>query len=164
MSRKFPCTWFRRAKTTSTKIEYSGAMTTAAHPGIGLSGISVFKAMAERMAQTLRTPSWQTPLPVPTVDRKDKRFRSNGFWRGDVWPPTNYQVASGLAAYGHKDLAAEIADKTVANALKHGISEHYDSISGKPLGVKFLGMSCTIITMMLDGLTRNYKLKTIETT
>ena len=50
------------------------------------------------MADVLASPAWMTPLPVPTVDRTDKRWKSNAFWRGDVWPPTNYQVATGLAA------------------------------------------------------------------
>jgi len=117
------------------------------------------QAMAKRMAEVLAGDSWQTPLPVPTVDRRDPRWKSNAFWRGDVWPPTNYQIASGLAAYGHKDLAADIADKTIANAIKNGISEHYDSISGKPLGVRDYCMSCTLVTMMLDGLTQKHKLK-----
>ena len=121
------------------------------------------KAQARRMAEVLQTPSWQTPLPVPTVDRQDNRYKSNGYWRGDVWPPTNYQVASGLAAYGHKDLAADIADKTVANAIKNGISEHYDSISGRKLGVDFLGMTCTVVTMMLDDLCRKHKLEVSKT-
>ena len=121
------------------------------------------KAQAKRMAEAVQTPSWQTPLPVPTVDRRDKRFKASGFWRGDVWPPTNYQVASGLAAYGHKDLASDIADKTVANAIKNGISEYYDSISGKTLGVDFLGMTCTVVTMMLDGLCRKHKLEVRKT-
>jgi len=121
------------------------------------------KAQARRMAEVLQTPSWQTPLPIPTVDRKDNRYKSNGMWRGDVWPPTNYQVAGGLAAYGHKDLAADIADKTVANAIKNGISEHYDSISGRKLGVDFLGMTCTVVTMMLDGLCRKHKLELSKT-
>jgi len=117
------------------------------------------EAMARRMAEVLASPAWMTPLPVPTVDRTDKRWKSHAFWRGDVWPPTNYQIASGLAAYGHKDLAANIADKTIANAIKNGISEHYDSISGRPLGVRDYCMSSTLVTMMLDGLTRKYQLK-----
>jgi len=117
------------------------------------------RAMAKRMAEVLRTPAWQTPLPVPTVARTDKRWKSNRFWRGDVWPPTNYQIADGLADYGHKGLAAEIADKTIANALEHGISEHYDSVSGKALGVPDYCMACTLVTMMLDGLTRRYRLR-----
>jgi glycogen debranching enzyme len=116
-------------------------------------------AQAKRMAEVLASPAWMTPLPVPTVDRRDKRWKSDAFWRGDVWPPTNYQIASGLAAYGHTDLAADIADKTITNAIQNGISEHYDSISGKPLGVRDYCMSCTLVTMMLDGLAKKYKLK-----
>jgi len=117
------------------------------------------EAMASRMADVLASPAWVTPLPVPTVDRTDKRWKSNAFWRGDVWPPTNYQIASGLTDYGHTDLAANIADKTVGNAIKNGVSEHYDSISGRPLGVRDYCMSSTLVTMMLDGLTRKYGLK-----
>jgi len=64
-----------------------------------------------------------------------------------------------LAAYGYKDLAAEIADKTVANAIKNGISEHYDSITGKALGVPYLGMTCSLLTLMLDGLCRKHSLR-----
>ena len=62
-----------------------------------------------------------------------------------------------------KQLAADIADKTVANAIQNGISERYDSVSGKKLGVEYLGMTCTVITMMLDGLCKKHQLK-IKTT
>lgn len=116
-------------------------------------------AMAKRMAEVFATPAWQTPLPVPTCERTDPRWKSKGFWRGDVWPSTNYQIASGFADYGFKDIAADIADKTVANAIKNGINEHYDSVSGKGIGIKDYCMSSTIGTMMIDGLTRKYPLK-----
>ncbi len=111
------------------------------------------EAQAAQMAAMLATPAWATPLPIPTVARTDTQFVSGAFWRGDVWPAPNYQVASGLAAYGHRDAAARIADASLANALKAGISERYDSMSGAPLGVAGLGMSSTVLTMMLDGLT-----------
>ncbi len=83
---------------------------------IPLAAGAATEAMARRMAEVLASPAWMTPLPVPTVDRTDKRWKSGAFWRGDVWPPTNYQIASGLAAYGHKDLAADIADKIFRTA------------------------------------------------
>jgi glycogen debranching enzyme len=117
------------------------------------------RAMVKRMAQAFLTEHWQTPLPIPTVDHKDSRWVSNKYWRGDVWPAPNYQVAGGFALRGYRQIAADIADKTVANALRNGISEHYDSLTGKPLGVPYLGMSCTILTLMLDGLSRQYTLK-----
>jgi putative isomerase len=108
---------------------------------------------AASMAAALQTPAWATPLPIPTVARTDRRYSSGEFWRGDVWPAPNYQVASGFAAYGHRDAAERIADASVANALKVGISERYDSLSGVALGVKGLGMSASVLTMILDGLT-----------
>jgi putative isomerase len=37
------------------------------------------EAMAKRMAETLQTPGWSTPLPVPTVDGRDKRRVSDRF-------------------------------------------------------------------------------------
>jgi glycogen debranching enzyme len=117
------------------------------------------RAMVRRMAKAILTEHWQTPLPVPTVDRKDPRFDPHSYWRGDVWPAPNYQVACGFAQHGYRQIAAAIADKTVANALRNGISEHYDSLTGKPLGVPYLGMTCTVLTLMLDGLSSQHKLK-----
>ncbi len=120
------------------------------------------QAQADRMAEVLASPPFQTPLPVPTVGRDDPNFNPRGFWRGDVWPPTSYQIASGLAAYGHHELAADIADKNIANAIKNGISEHYNSVTGEALGVPDYSMSSVFVTMMLDGLAKEHTLKLIK--
>jgi putative isomerase len=114
-------------------------------------------AEATRMAAVLAEDAWATPLPIPTVARTNPNFSPSEFWRGDVWPAPNYQVAKGLAAFGHSGAAERIADLSVANALKVGISERYDSLSGAALGVKGLGMSAAVITMMLDGLSNRYQ-------
>jgi putative isomerase len=111
------------------------------------------RAQAATMTKTLAGVAWATKLPVPTVARSDPQFAAGDFWRGDVWPAPNYQVASGLAGYGLKEAASRIADASVANAMRVGISERYDSLTGAPLGVAGLGMSATLLTMMLDGLT-----------
>jgi hypothetical protein len=42
--------------------------------------------------------------------------------------------------------------------LKNGVNEHYDSITGQPLGVAYLGMTCTIVSMMINNLSGKYKL------
>lgn len=126
------------------------------------------QAMADRMAATIQTDNWWTSLPVPTVGRHDPhwndgKFNNPGgnFWRGDVWPATNYQIATGFANYGYHDIAAGIADRSVANAIRNGLHEHYDCDFGKGLGVPDLAMSCTLVTMMLDGLTRHHRLTQI---
>jgi putative isomerase len=113
---------------------------------------------AARMAEVLSTSHWATPLPVPTVDRQNPNFGSHSYWRGDVWPATNYQIAAGLASYGFRDLAAYIADKMLEDAIRVGISEHYDSLTGEPHGVRGLGMSAAMLTMALDGVTKKLKL------
>ena len=74
------------------------------------------EAMARQMAEVLASSAWMTPLPVPTVDRTDKRWKSNAFWRGDVWPPTSYLTALGLAKYGEDELAATICDKMASQS------------------------------------------------
>jgi glycogen debranching enzyme len=116
-------------------------------------------AQAAVMASKLAEPAWATPLPVPTVASTNPKFVSSEFWRGDVWPAPNYQITEGLAAYGHHTEAARIADLTVTDALKVGISERYDSQSGAPLGVRGLGMSAAVITMMLEGLSSLYNVQ-----
>ena len=45
-----------------------------------------------------------------------------------------------------------------ATAIRHGISDHYDSMTGATLGVRHLGMTCTILTMMLDDLCNKHTL------
>jgi glycogen debranching enzyme len=112
------------------------------------------------MAAALASRSWNTPVTIPTVARTAKQYDPSGFWRGDVWPVPNFQVATGLSAYGLRDAAARVSDSSVANTMKAGISEHYDSQTGAPLGVPGLGMSATVLTMMIDGLTSpRYRLR-----
>jgi len=110
------------------------------------------KAQAARMAEALSTDHWNTPIPLPSVDRDDPEYRSTSYWRGDVWPATVFQTLSGLAQYGHTKLVADMAGRLIDNAIQKGISEHYDSQSGAPLGVPNLGMSAVLLTMAIEGL------------
>ena len=108
---------------------------------------------AEAMAATLLTPAWATPLPIPSAPTTSPEYSSGKYWQGDVWPAPNFQIATGLASYGNRAAAERIADLSVANALKRGISERYDSQSGAALGVPDVGLSAPVLTMVLDGLT-----------
>ena len=119
------------------------------------------KAQAARMAQVLSSPHWNTPVPLPSVDRLDPQYKSDSFWRGDVWPSTVFQTLCGLAPYGHRELAGDMAGRLIDNAMKVGISEHYDSQTGAPLGVRNLGMSAVILTMILEGVSPKYKIRLV---
>lgn len=114
------------------------------------------------MAEALASPAWRTPLPVPTVFRTDSRWKPNAFWRGDIWPQANYHIATGLATHGHRELAADITGKTIANALKNGLNEHYDSVTGQALGIPDYSKAATIVAMMLAGLSRRHRLEMLS--
>lgn len=80
-------------------------------------------------------------------------------WRGDVWNQINYLICQGVARYGYSELADRICDKTVANVIANGFNECYNPDTGMPLRVQNLGMSCTAITMLLDGFGKEFSLK-----
>jgi hypothetical protein len=70
----------------------------------------------------------------------------------------NGSQATGLAHYNLLDTSTRLAGASIANALRFGIYEHYDSLSGKPLGVSGLGMSAVVLTMALDGLSPAHRI------
>jgi hypothetical protein len=119
---------------------------------VPLQGRVPSEAQAARMAKALTGPSWNTPVPIPSVDAKAAEYKSDGFWRGDVWPSSAYQTLEGLMSYGHRDVVADFAGRLLDNAIKVGISEHYDTQTGAPLGVPNLGMSGVMLTMALEGM------------
>jgi hypothetical protein len=126
---------------------------------VPLQGSIPTRKLAARMAQVLAGPHWNTPVPLPSVDRLDAEYRSDGFWRGDVWPASVYQTLEGLHHYGHRELVAEQAGRLLDNALKVGVSEHYDSQTGAALGVRNLGMSAVLLTIALEGLSPRHNIR-----
>ncbi len=135
-------------------------VTTATIGGmVPLQGGIPTASQAARMAEALVGAHWNTPLPLPSVDRFDPKYQSGAFWRGDVWPAPAFQIVEGLARYGHRELAGELAGRVLDNALKVGISERYNSQTGAPLGVPNLGMSAVLLTMALEGLSPRHAIR-----
>ena len=53
--------------------------------------------------------SFKSAHRVPSLSVDDALYSAKGeYWRGSVWPPTNYMVLRGLTAAGLDKLAAEI--------------------------------------------------------
>ena len=89
------------------------------------------------------------PLPIGTLQKEPGSLRAH----------TVYQTISGLAYYGHRKLDGSYADRLLDNTSKVGFSEHYDSRTGAPLGVRNLGMSAVLLTIALDGLSPRRKIE-----
>jgi hypothetical protein len=89
--------------------------------------------------------------PVPTVALDDAKFDPVGWWRGDLWPVTNYLVGYGLNRYGYYAEARELTRRVLNHIGKFGINERYNGRTGAPLGVPGLGMSCAIWSMVVQN-------------
>ena len=59
------------------------------------------------MRRTFPSNLFLTPRRDPNILRRQDNPKGE-YWRGSVWPPTNYMVLRGLTASGLDDLAAEI--------------------------------------------------------
>ncbi len=71
------------------------------------------------------------PHMVPSISADHPLYeKTGGYWRGSVWPPTNYMILRGLTKIGEDDLAFEIAENHLRNVWeafeKHGtVFENY---------------------------------------
>ncbi|MFQ6037145.1 MAG: amylo-alpha-1,6-glucosidase [Candidatus Aminicenantales bacterium] len=79
---------------------------------------------------------------IPTISRDDSAFKDQQYWRGAVWPPTNYLVYQGLKAYGFDGVAAEFAKKSANIFLRAWKNfqlcpENFDARTGEAGGRRY---------------------------
>jgi glycogen debranching enzyme len=72
---------------------------------------------------------------LPSIARSDPSFPIQRYWRGAVWPPLNFLTYLGLRRAGFREVAAELADRSLQMFLaewrRQGyVSENYSSITG----------------------------------
>ena len=98
---------------------------------------------AARMVENLRDPShyWGDWM-LPTVSREDPAFSDQQYWRGSVWPPTNYLVLQGLRRYGFDEesftLAWRGAVMFLTDCRRTGMCrENFDARTGEGRGRRF---------------------------
>jgi glycogen debranching enzyme len=98
---------------------------------------------AARMIERLRDPRqfWGEHV-LPTISRDDRAFEQQQYWRGTIWPPTNYLVTLGLRRYGYEEEAAALAAAGARLFLeswrRHGLCrENHDARTGAGGGHRF---------------------------
>lgn len=79
---------------------------------------------------------------IPTISRDDPAYKDQQYWRGTIWPPTNYLVYQGLKAYGFDAVASEFAKKSLDLFLRTWKNfqlcpENFDSRTGEPGGRRY---------------------------
>ena len=73
---------------------------------------------------------------IPTISRDDSEYADQDYWRGKVWPPTNYLIYQGLKAYGFDAVASEYAKKSAELFMRSWVNfqicpENFDSRTGE---------------------------------
>lgn len=98
---------------------------------------------AHRMLSILNDPAqfWGDYV-IPTIGRGDPAFADQQYWRGTIWPPTNYLIYQGLRRYRFDAVAAELAQKSVTLFLgtwhEHRLCrENYDARTGEGGGHRY---------------------------
>lgn len=99
--------------------------------------------MGLRMLRRLLNPKefWGDYI-IPTISRDDPAFKDQQYWRGTIWPPTNYLVYQGLKAYGFDAAAQEFAQKSSSLFLRSWNNfqlcpENFDSRTGEAGGQRY---------------------------
>lgn len=66
---------------------------------------------AKRVIDKLKNPEYfNRPIPFPALAKVDPEYEpETGYWRGAVWPSTNYMAIHGLLKYGEKEFAEDVA-------------------------------------------------------
>ena len=108
-------------------------------------------SQAKDLVAELESPkTFGRPDAVPTLAADEPGYDpAGGYWRGSVWAPTTTMVIRGLEAYGHSDLARQIALQhltLVADVYRKTgtIWENYSPEAtepGKPAAKDFVGWS-----------------------
>ena len=103
------------------------------------------EARAQKMLKRLLDPRkfWGDHV-IPSISRDDPAFKpeSQQYWRGTIWPATNYLVYQGLKAYGFDAVASEFARKSAEMFLRSWTSfglapENFDSLTGEAGGQRY---------------------------
>lgn len=97
--------------------------------------------------------------PVPSVAFSEPAFTESTMWRGPVWPNVNWLICLGLEQQGYKDIAKELALKTVkmvgpqysGDTCTRGprFNEWFNPINGQAYGNENMSWSCTVADLIL---------------
>jgi hypothetical protein len=76
---------------------------------------------------------------IPTIARNDPAFPTQGYWRGRVWPPTNYLAYLGIDNYASDSIVWQLVEKSAKMAQNEWLTqghlhENYNAITGTGTG------------------------------
>jgi len=92
------------------------------------------------------------PYPVPSVAASEPSFdpehRTGVTWRGPTWMNANYYLYWGLRSHGYRDIASEIAKRSVQMIGLGGMREFFHPLSGAGQGAVDFGWTALILDLI----------------
>ena len=94
---------------------------------------------------------WLT-YPIPSVAASEPSFDPGWLtkttWRGPTWLNVNWYLYWGLRQHGFRDVARELARRTVEMQAKGGIREFYDPLTAAGQGATSFGWSTLVLDLI----------------
>jgi hypothetical protein len=100
---------------------------------------------------------------IPSISRDDPAFNdpsnpAKQYWRGTIWPPTNYLVYQGLKAYGFDAEASEFAKKSSSLFMRTWENfqlcpENFHPLTGEAAGQRYQSWGPLFALMALEEYT-----------
>src|SRR5918992_1439156 len=93
----------------------------------------------EDLLQTLYSPAFAGnprlafPLP-PSTSPEEAGFHPRSYWRGPVWPVTNWLLWWSLLRAGEQERAGKMRRDALAQVAEGGFAEYFEPFTGEPLG------------------------------
>lgn len=92
------------------------------------------------------------PYPVPSVAATEPSFdpehRTRVTWRGPTWVNVNDYLYWGLRAHGYRDIASELAKRTVQMVGRGGVREFYNPYTADGEGAVDFGWTCLVLELI----------------
>jgi glycogen debranching enzyme len=92
------------------------------------------------------------PFPIPSVAATepsfDPEYLTRSIWRGPSWVNSNYYLYWGLRAHGYRDIATELAKRTVQMVGKGGMREFFNPFTADGYGAVDFGWTGLVLDLI----------------
>jgi glycogen debranching enzyme len=112
------------------------------------------QAIAKRLVEEhlLNEREFWLPYPIPSVAASEPSFDpawlTKTTWRGPTWVNVNWYLYWGLRQHGYREVASELARRTVAMQSIGGIREFYDPRTATGEGATDFGWSTLVLDLI----------------